>query len=429
MGSVLKSTIQRRGGTARNETADGGSALVMAAVVSVVVFALAGALLSFATRQNTASNQDRQRQQAIDGASAGLVDAASALTTDAGLTVDSGTYDNSGTSYAVTVTTVAGEPFRRIMKSVGSASNAQRTMEQVVELVPVAFTYGFFTEGTLASANWSVTGKVYIGGDLVLPSQAKTFTGDVYVAGNVIGGKAKFVGSLYANKNVAITSVDSVNDVAAGGTLDIYNYSTGRCTNPPVKGTCQPPNLRPLPVPLQTLPAFPWPNSSYPAGSYTQYATSAAFFADSTRQNRGVFYFPGPGDVDLSNLGALTGDMSVIASSSITLPTRVSKVGTAAVQISVISTNGGAINLPNNFDDKDVPMLAYTTGAFTPVKKNANSVTYLGALYTGSFDAHANLNITYPLEGLKSLGFNWSLANPQLFTIRHISTRETTGAA
>ena len=50
-------------------------------------------------------------------------------------------------------------------------------------------------------------------------------------------------------------------------------------------------------------------------------------------------------------------------------------------------------------------------------------MTYLGALYTGSFDAHANLNITYPLEGLKSLGFDWSNANPQSFTIRHISTR------
>ena len=118
------------------------------------------------------------------------------------------------------------------------------------------------------SANWTVTGKVYIGGDLILPSQAKTITGDIHVIGDVIGGKATFVGSLYANHNVKIASIDSVNDVAAGGTLDIY--SNGRCPNPPVKGTCQPPNLRPLPVPVQTLPTFPWPNSSYP-GSYERY--------------------------------------------------------------------------------------------------------------------------------------------------------------
>ena len=425
MGSVLKCTIRNRSGAVRHQKRDRGSALVMAAIVSVVVFALAGVLLSFATRQNTASNQDRQRQQAIDAASAGLADAASALTTDAGLTVDSGSYDNSGASYAVTVTPVAGEPFRRIMKSVGSASNAKRTMEQVVELVPVAFTYGFFTQGTLDGANWTVTGKVYIGGDLILPSQAKTFTGDIYVVGNVNGGKANFVGSLYANHNIAIGSIDGVNDVAAGGTLDIY--TAGHCPNPPVKGTCQPPNVRPLPVPLQTLPAFPWPNSSYPVGSYKQYANTQAFFNESPRQSKGVFYFPG--DVDLGNLGPLTGDMTIIASGSITLPNGVSKVGTTPVQLSVISTNAGAILLPNNFGNPDVPMLAYTTGAFTAVKKNANSVTYVGALYTGSFDAHANLKITYPLEGLKSLGFDWSLANPQLFTIRHISTREITGTA
>ena len=41
-----------------------------------------------------------------------------------------------------------------------------------------------------------------------------------------------------------------------------------------------------------------------------------------------------------------------------------------------------------------------------------------------TFDANANMSITYPLEGLKSQGFDWSLANPQQFTIRHISTRE-----
>lgn len=424
MGPMLKYDVRGRCARAEDRPSDRGSALVMAAIVSVVVMALAGVVLSFADRQSSASNSDRQRQHAIDAASAGLVNAASRLTTDDELTVAEGTYDNSGASYNVTVTSVAGEPFTKILKSVGSASNTTRTMEQVVQLVPVAFTYGFFTQGTLDGANWTVTGKVYIGGDLNLPSQAKTFTGDVYVIGNVNGGKANFVGSLFANGNVTIGSVGSVNDVAAGGTLDIYN--AGHCPNPPVKGACQPPHLLPLPVPLQTLPTFPWPNSSYPIGSYKQYATGAAFFADSLRQNNGVFYFPG--DVDLGNLGALTGDMTVIASGSITLPGGVSKVGTAPVQLSIISTNGGAIYLPNNFANPNVPMLTYTTGAFTPVKKNANSVTYVGALYTGTFDAHANLNITYPLEGLKSLGFNWTNANPQSFTIRHISTRETTGA-
>ncbi len=139
-------------------------------------------------------------------------------------------------------------------------------------------------------------------------------------------------------------------------------------------------------------------------------------------QTAGVFYTPG--DADLSSLGPLTNDLTIIAGGSITLPKGVSKVGSATMQLTVISTNGGAIFMPNNFGNPDVPMLVYTTGLFGPAKKNTNSANFIGALYTGTFDSHANLKVTYPLAGLKSLGFDWSDANPQSFTIRHISTRE-----
>ena len=222
MGPMLKSNRAGSPEAADRRPRDRGSALVMAAIISVIVFALGGVLFSFANRQSSASNGDRQRQQAIDAASAGLVDAASKLTTDSAPGSYSGTYDSSGSSYEVTVTPVAGEPFRKMLTSVGSSSDAKRTMQQVVEMVPVGFTYGFFTQGTVDGANWTITGKVYIGGDLNLPSQAKTLTGDVYVVGNVDGGKANFVGSLYANGTIKIGSVDSVNDVASGKTIDIY---------------------------------------------------------------------------------------------------------------------------------------------------------------------------------------------------------------
>ncbi len=265
MGSMLKFNHRRAPEGAERQSSDRGSALVMAAIVSVIAFALGGVVLSFANRQSSASNIDGQRQQAVDAASAGLVDAASALTNDGsyiGSGVVPGTYDDSSSTYEVTVQGVADQPFTRIITAVGSSANSQRTMQQTVELVPVGFTYGFFTEGTVDGANWTVTGGVYIGGDLNLPSQAKTFTGDIYVLGNVDGGKADFVGSLYANGNVKIASVGRVNDVAAGGTLDIYGVHG--CPNPPVRGTCRPPHLLPLPVPEQALPGFPWPNASYP---------------------------------------------------------------------------------------------------------------------------------------------------------------------
>ena len=291
-------------------------------------------------------------------------------------------------------------------------------MQQTVQLVPIGFTYGFFTEGTLDGANWTVAGRVYIGGDLVLPSQAKTFTGDIYVLGNVDAGKADLVGSLYANGDVEIASVGRVNDVAAGGTLDIYGAHG--CPNPPVRGTCRPPHLLPVPVPRQTLPKFPWPNPSYPLGSYQT-------FDPAQLPTEGVFY--AAGDADLTNLRPLTNDLTVIATRDITLPTVVSKAGSTNAQLTVISTSGGSIFMPNNFGNPNVPMLAYTTGSFGPVKKNTNSGNYVGALYTGSFDSHANLAVTYPLAGLKSLGFDWRDANPQSFTIRHVSTREINNIA
>ena len=114
MGSMLKFVHGGAADGGRRGSDDRGSALVMAAIVSVVAFSLGGVVLSFANHQSSASSIDAQRQQAIDAASAGLVDAASALTNDAGYAGSGATpvrYDSSSATYQVTVAEVADQPF------------------------------------------------------------------------------------------------------------------------------------------------------------------------------------------------------------------------------------------------------------------------------------------------------------------------------
>jgi hypothetical protein len=66
--------------------------------------------------------------------------------------------------------------------------------------------------------------------------------------------------------------------------------------------------------------------------------------------------------------------------------------------------------------------LIYAGGSFAA----SNKLIFTGALYAhGSFVMGANSSITY--APVSAPGFDWTHANPKSFTIRNISTRETTG--
>lgn len=414
MASMLKRDSRRHDHAQSTNRRDRGAAMVMAVTVSAVTFGLAAVLLSFANHQSTASNQDRLRQQAIDAASAGLV-VADSLLTKAQPAIPSGWQTlPDGSQYSLTVQdTPGGNGFQRIITSTGrssvSSASYERRMEQVVELDPVTFTYGVFIEGgNFTGPTWDVTGDLYTNGSLKLDKN-NTFTGNVFAQGDV-DSEATVTGSISLNGNATIGGKTTTANVYAGGTV------TG-CAAPRCKA-----NLVPKPVPVQHLPAFPWPNASYPAGSYTQ-VTSALF--NTLKPTAGVFYVDEALTVN-SDL-VLTGDLTLIASGDITLPGSVTKAAgiTSSTQLTAISTAATGTVLVNNNFNFVVPVLVYSRGMFDGSKKNINSGLFDGALYVGSAELHANLTFTY--VPVKSQGFDWAMANPQNFTIRHISTHESTG--
>ncbi|MEP7114255.1 MAG: hypothetical protein ABI862_13400 [Ilumatobacteraceae bacterium] len=418
MGSMLNRKL-RAGGEAPNEVSrDCGSALVMAAIVSVVVFALAAILLSFADHQSSASNSDRQRQQAIDAASSGLVVADSALTKN-GSPPDSGLVTLPGGSAAYDVKVrdphVLGAPYRRVLTSVGSSSNSVRTMQQEVELAPVGFTYGVFSERDLvAGPKWVVKGDLYTNGNLTFGKSASSeYFGDIYARGFIETGKAAVTGSLFANGYVNVNGVTGIGGINAGGKVN------GSCT---ASGSIKPCLLVP-PVAEQHLPSFTWNAANYPMG-FTSLTGPT-----SNVGTKGVVYVAGNVVFGKHDDLVLTGNLTIVAKGNITLPRGVSKAAgvSASVQLTVISTcspaipcaNGaiGTIDTGNNFS-YTVPVLMYTKGLFDA----KNSSDFFGVLYAGSIDAHANISVTY--AAVTTPGFDWSLANPQNFTIRHISTKE-----
>jgi hypothetical protein len=91
------------------------------------------------------------------------------------------------------------------------------------------------------------------------------------------------------------------------------------------------------------------------------------------------------------------------------------------VQLVVIAR--GNVTASNNLTiPTTVKTLVFTNGSFS----GKNSSTYTGVLYSsGNVTLGAHSSITY--APVTAPGFDWSTANPQNFTIRNISTRETTG--
>jgi hypothetical protein len=94
--------------------------------------------------------------------------------------------------------------------------------------------------------------------------------------------------------------------------------------------------------------------------------------------------------------------------------------------LTIISTGVGAAGTITPANNLTIPAtvrtLIYTQGRFDA----KNSSTFTGVLYAGDVAAGAHLSVTYTPVGAS--GFDWSLASPQSFTIRNISTREVANA-
>lgn len=443
MATMLRRDVQVPRDSSRRRTDDRGSTLLMSVIISVVGFALAGVLLSFANRQSSASNLDRHRQHAIDAAMAGSVVANSALTSNAAY-LGSGlvTYAGGEAQFEVTVTTDAtvSGGFRRILTSYGYAptktkAKSVRTVRQVVELDPVGFTYGVFTAGNYGDgSSSSVLGGMYTGGNVAL-GNSQDYIGNVSSRGNITtGSNQKITGTLHANGNVSVTnsSTDVYGSVLAGGNITVGgtirdaaqaggNIGTG-CPNSKVLGSCiqysPPPS-----VPVEQLPTFVWDAANYLPVVAVNIAGTTFVSTKKNTNFQGVFNVSGNADFSKQDALQLTGDTTIYVTGNFTLPGTVANNAAPGVSVQLVVVARGNVTASNNMTiPTTVKTLVFTNGNFS----GKNSSTYTGVLYSGgNITLGAHSSITY--APVTAPGFDWSSANPQNFTIRNISTRETTG--
>lgn len=416
----------------------------MAVLVSVVAFVLGAMWMSIASHESSASNTDRRRQHAIDAAMAGLVLADSELTRNAAYTGSGVVPFVGGTAEFEVTVAVDGPPdgMRRRVTSVGYApSKAEpvqtvRTVQQVVDLDAVGFTYGIFSEGGLVTGSSStVIGDVYSSMDITL-GNSQDYFGEMYTLGSIRTGSNQTVtGALHANGSIHLTSKSTAlngsayagADIVTGGTIRDVAQAGGTVDCDDVQGACLA-NSPPLAIPAQSLPAFGWNPSDYSSVTYP--TDGAAFVAQvSKTESSGVFYVDGDVTFGTNDDIWLAGDMTIVATGSIALPGAIANktTGGTAVQLTVISTGlgtAGTITPANNLTiPATVRTLIYTQGLFDA----KNSSTFTGVLYAGEVAVGAHLSVTYTPVGAS--GFDWSTASPQSFTIRNISTREVANAS
>ncbi len=422
-----------------DQSSDRGTALVVAAIISVIVMGLGAVTLSFANRESGSSNNDRQRQHAIDAAMAASVVANSALASNAAYP-GSGlvTFAGGEAQYEVTVATdtTVTSGIRRIITSYGYAPSkatptSTRAVRQVVELDPIGFAYGIFVDGSYSDgSSSSVTGSIYAGGSISL-GNAHDYVGDLDAIGSIsTGSNQTITGTLHANGSVSVSNTSTIvygnvyagGSISTGGTIRDVAQAGGTVSNcAKVQGSCIQ-HSAPPPVQVQQLPPFTFNAANYsPAPSYPTGSAFATGVKNRT-YTQGVYNISGSVSFANNESLQLTGDMTIFVTGSLTLPGTISGPAGQNVQLTVIV--GGSATAPNNLTiPSTVKTLIYTNGSFSA----SNKLIFTGALYAhGSFSLGANSSITY--APVSAPGFDWTNANPRSFTIRNVSTREITGS-
>ena len=454
MAQMLKIELRSNKGSA-TRARDRGSAMVMAAIVSTVVFALAGVLLSFANHQSSASRTDGQRERAIDGAMAGLAVANLALTTNKGYVGSSTpvTFVSGATEYVVTVSTdlaVAGGN-RKIITSTGyspskaSLSKSVRTLRQEVDLDPVAgggFTYGVFTKGNYTEgATSKVIGGMYLQGGVTF-GDGHYSTGDLTTPSNVdIGTNGTFTGTIRSDGSVTLKAGVTVNGSVYGGNINpgtgatihgaAQSSGTLACTPALLASPCTQWSAPPR-VTQPNMPSFTYPVSNAPGMTTLNGPAFVALIRNSVVAPntgiQGIFNV----NSDQANFNAtdslkLTGDLTIYASGGLTLPgTVVNNSGGKNVQLTVIDTGAFHLSAAALAIPPTVKTLIYITAGF----ETTYTVTLTGVLYVqAKIAVGPNSVITFaPVVEPPGFVFAADDSAPTTFTIRNVSTRETSGS-
>jgi hypothetical protein len=285
------------------------------------------------------------------------------------------------------------------------------------------FAAGNFDDGSSSA----VLGGMYTGGNITL-GNAHDFIGDLYARGNISSGSNQQIsGTLHANGNVSIStgidgSVYAGGNISVGGTIRDNAQAGGTVNCAKVSGSCTA-NSAPPPVPVQQLPNFVWNAANY-LPVVANLVTGTQFLTAANNPLQGVYYVSGNVDFKKQDSLRLTGPLTVVATGNVSLPGSVENNAPGGVKVQLTVVAMGNVTAANNITiPSTVPTLLYARGNF----EEKNSSIFTGVLYVGgniSIGAHSSINFA----PVSAPGFDWTNAKPQSFTIRNISTRETTGS-
>jgi Tfp pilus assembly protein PilX len=457
-----------------------GVGVVVALIVTLVVFATGAMWAQQAVHQAEGSGIERSREQALAAAEAGLNAAMSRLsqnsTCPTGQTWQQGTLPGVGdweytfpaAGDARYVDCSDPNEFRRYIIARGYSPSKtavrvqKRQLEQQIDLVA---TDGF--RHALFAANGGITGanQITVRGDAysrsaVTVSNNSTVTGNLTSYGAVTLQNSTLVtGKVWANGAVDVntsgngtgvngdvwTSVGNINVASrVGGNAQAAGSITGGGT---VVGTKTPSSPAPVP-PAFELPTYTWASSNFssptiwapptyssPASSFQTYfnANDSSFGGAHRITTCGAPYSgtacsPSVGAISFNEKWNMAGDTTIVSDGVINVSRDINS-GTGNLVIvsnypgtpcTTPSAACNAVVMSNNWSiPSTVKVLIFAQNGCVDV---SNLKTFTGAIYARCIDLDNNFDLTY--YPVTPPGFDWSTATSSHYTVQARSFRE-----
>lgn len=425
-----------------------GAAMVVALLVTLVVFSLGVVWVGLGTHQAIGSGRESLREQARNGAEAGLNAAMGRLAGDPawpgqGLTALPGRAE-----FEVSVLPVSADPAdtRRYIVAKGYAPSRDaprrvaRRLEQQVDLVATdGFRYALFAApGGVSGANrMTVNGDIYSATDITLSNNATVSGSVVSLGGVTTQNNSTIAGDVHATGNVVLNDANTtvLGDVRSGGSVTMTGrvkgsvQAAGTITGGTVDGA-RAEFSPPEPPRTQALPAFTWDLANYPSASAW---AAPALFQAYWLANRGAFsghhrvscLSPCLTPVDLNLKWALTDDVTIVADGPITLSREITNAAGRPVTLTIVSLAPELpllppISMTNNLSlPDDVRVVFYAPSGPVHFK---NLKHFSGAVYAASISLDQQFTLTFVPMAVP--GFDWGPASATHFEVQAGAFRE-----
>lgn len=437
---------------ARRLADERGVGVVTALALTLVVFSAGVAWTTIGTHQAESSSHERNREQALHAAEAGINFAVSRLAADilwSGTTVPASMADSTG-QYEVTVTPVdPSDPMDLdryiVAKGYSPAKDAMRPatrqLEQQVLLDPMpAFAYALFASpgGIVSQNSATISGDIYSADDLNF-GQFANLSGTIVTRGDVTIGnqsvvtaylhalgnatidntQTTFQGTVYTGGNISLTAT-LYGDVQAGGSVTLGSSGS-------VSGTIKQ-NSPPPDPPLISQPTYTWNAANYDHAFEWSGSPGFLTYWSSNLDNMYGGHKVNNGDdnsnkITLDKKWALTGDVTLVSNAPVTLARDIVNASGGDVTLTIISFSDRepAIQMTNmvTINDPSVKLLLFApngTVDFSQLKD------FRGAVYGENIKLSQNFTLERSVFDLP--GFNFDATSAPQFRVLVRTFRE-----